>query len=143
MEITVVTQDTRGGVQPYAALAGALARAGHSVRAVAPAEYAWLFERRCVSCLPLDGMSTERSREVAIEAQGSRHGGLRTAARALAAMVPGWAVQIRDFAEGSDVLTGGVGGSVLGRPVAAALGVPWVPAHLQPVGMVNPATPAS
>jgi len=132
-----VTQDTRGGVQPYAALARALVDAGHSARAVAPAEYAWLFERVGVDCLPLDGMSSDESKEVALAAQSSRHGGLRTAARALVAKVPEWAAQIHGFAEGSDLLTGGVGGTVIGEPVAAALGVPWVPAHLQPVGMVN------
>ncbi len=137
MQLTVVTQDTRGGVQPYAALARALAEAGHGVRAVAPAEYAWLFERVGVECLSLEGMSSDESREVALAAQGSRHGGLRTAARALVAKVPEWAAQIHRFAEGSDLLTGGVGGAVIGVPVAAALQVPWVPAHLQPVGMVN------
>jgi len=132
-----MTQDTRGGVQPYAALARALVEAGHGVRAVAPADLAWLFERIGVSCLRLDGMETQRSTGVALEAQESRHGGLRQAARAIAARVPEWAVQVREFANGSDILTGGVGGSVIGLPVAAALEVPWVPAHLQPVGMLN------
>ena len=132
-----MTQDTRGGVQPYAALARALVEAGHSVRAVAPAEHAWLFERAGVSCLRLDGMGAETSHEVALQAQGSQHGGLRSAAKAIEQRVPGWAHQVRLFSEGSDILTGGVGGSVLGEPVAAAIGVPWVPAHLQPVGAVN------
>ena len=141
MQLTIVTQDTRGGVQPYAALARALIEAGHRVRAVAPTEYAWLFERVGVNCLPLEGMSSDESREVALAAQESRHGGLRTAARALVAKVPEWAGEIRRFADGSDILTGGVGGSVIGEPVAAALKVPWVPAHLQPVGMVNTTYP--
>jgi UDP:flavonoid glycosyltransferase YjiC (YdhE family) len=136
-----MTQDTRGGVQPYAALARALVEAGHGVRAVAPADLAWLFDRVGVSCLRLDGMSTGGSSEVALEAQGSRHGGLRSAARAIAERVPEWAVQVRRFADGSDILTGGVGGSIVGVPVAGAMGVPWVPAHLQPVGMLNPAYP--
>ncbi len=133
----MVTQDTRGGVQPYAALARALVEAGHAVRAVAPTEYAWLFERAGVACWSLDGMSSDESGEVALAAQSSRHGGLRTAARALVAKVPEWAAQIHRFSQGSDLLTGGVGGSVIGQPVAAALEVAWVPAHLQPVGMVN------
>ena len=137
VEITVVTQDTRGGVQPYAALARALVDVGHEVRAVAPAELAWLFERVGVSCLRLDGMAAESSRQAALEAQSGRHGGLRSAARAIAQRVPEWADQVRGFADGSDILTGGVGGSIVGAPVAAALGVPWVPAHLQPVGAVN------
>ena len=136
-----MTQDTRGGVQPYAALARALVDAGHAVRAVAPAEYAWLFDRVGVDCLPLDGMSSDESHDVALAAQSSRHGGLREAARALAAKVPGWAGEIYRFAEGSDILTGGVGGAVIGRPVADALRAPWVSAHLQPVGMVNTTYP--
>jgi sterol 3beta-glucosyltransferase len=141
VELTVMTQDTRGGVQPYAALAGALIESGHGVRAVAPSEHAWLFERIGVSCLRLEGMSAEQSREVALEAQGGQHGGLRSAAKAIVQRVPEWARQVRRFADGSDLLTGGVGGSVLGQPVAASMGVPWVPAHLQPVGAVNSAYP--
>ncbi len=137
MEITIVTQDTRGGVQPYAALAKSLVEAGHGVRAVAPADLAWLFERVGVSCLSLDGMSSEDSKKVALEVQGDRFGALRRATQAIAERVPGWAIEVRRFAEGSDILTGGVGGSVLGVPVASSLGVPWVPAHLQPVGMPN------
>lgn len=132
-----MTQDTRGGVQPYAALARALVDAGHAVRAVAPADLAWLFERIGVRCLRLDGMERRRITEVALQAQGSRLGGLRQASRAIAERVPEWALRARAFADGSDILTGGVGGSVIGLPVAAALGVPWVPAHLQPVGMLN------
>ena len=143
MEITVMTQDTRGGVEPYAALALALIEAGHSVRAVAPAEYTWLFERVGVRCLRLEGMPWEASQEVALEAQGGRHGGLRSAAKAIEQRVPDWARQARLFAEGSDILTGGVGGSVLGVPVAAAMGVPWVPAHLQPVGAINAQYPGA
>ena len=141
MKITVMTQDTRGGVQPYAALARALVEAGHEVQAVAPADLAWLFERNGVTCLALDGMPTELAREVALDSQGDRHGGLRKAAKAIAAKAPGWAVTVLEFAEGTDILTGGVGGAVLGQPVADALGVPWVPAHLQPVGLRNRAYP--
>ncbi|MGV8910126.1 MAG: glycosyltransferase [Propionicimonas sp.] len=137
MEITVVTQDTRGGVQPYAALARALVEAGHAVRAVAPAELAWLFERVGVSCLKLDGMGAAEAREAALEAQSGQHGGLRSASRAIAQRVPEWATQVRRFADGSDILTGGVGGSIIGAPVAASLGVAWVPAQLQPVGALN------
>lgn len=133
----MVTQDTRGGVQPYAALARALVDAGHGVRAVAPAELAWLFGRVGVDCLQLDGMAAGSSREAALQAQSGKHGGLRSAARAIVQRVPEWAGQVRRFADGSDILTGGVGGSILGEPVAAALGVPWVPAHLQPVGAIN------
>lgn len=137
MRITVVTQDTRGGVQPYAALAEGLVAAGHDVRAVAPAEYTWLFERVGISSLPLVGMGADESRDVALRAQGEGQGGLRSATRAIVQRVPEWAGLVRRFAEGSDILTGGVGGSILGEPVASAMGVPWVPAHLQPVGAVN------
>ncbi|MBW0115846.1 glycosyltransferase [Pseudonocardia abyssalis] len=43
MPIAVVALDTRGGVQPYAALALGLQEAGHEVRMVAPAEFTpWL-----------------------------------------------------------------------------------------------------
>ena len=58
-------------------------------------------------------------------------------------MVPAWAVAMREFAAGSDVVTGGVGGAVLGRPVAAAIDATWVWSQLQPVGLFNPAYPGA
>ena len=54
MRIAVLTNDTRGGVQPYAALAMGLRAAGHQVRAVAPAELTFLFGDRGIPVLPLD-----------------------------------------------------------------------------------------
>lgn len=54
MDLTIVCQDTRGGVQPYAALARGLVAAGHAVRAVAPADYAWLLG---ASRRPLPGVA--------------------------------------------------------------------------------------
>lgn len=133
MRIGLVTQDTRGGVQPYAALAAGLADAGHEVLAVAPSEYAWLFDDAGVEVHSLEGMSGEASREVALRAQQRGGGGLREAGRAIVARMPDWTRGAREFLDGVDLLAGGVGGAVMGVPLAQALGVRWIPAHLQPV----------
>lgn len=44
-------------------------------------------------------------------------------------------------AEGADLLMGGIGGSITGRPVAEKLGIPYVEAHLQPLGPATAAFP--
>ena len=82
-------------------------------------------------------MDADKVRQVALEAQGDRGGGLKRATAALRDQPPAWAAQVRDFAKGSDLITGGIGGSVLGEAAAASLGVPWVRAELQPIGTID------
>lgn len=142
MRLGMVTQDTRGGVQPYAALASALIARGHEVRAVAPHDLAWLFERVGAATLPLAGPDAATVRAIALEAQGARMGGLREAGRAVLERVPGWAAQARQHLAGVDAVLGGIGGSSIGRPVATALGVPWIAAELQPIAAPSRAYPA-
>lgn len=47
--------DTRGGVQPYVALALGLKKAGHDVRAIAPSDLASMFGEVAVPVAPLSG----------------------------------------------------------------------------------------
>ena len=55
MRIAVVCNDTRGGIQPYVALALGLRRAGHDVRAVAPSDLASMFRDVGLPVAPLSG----------------------------------------------------------------------------------------
>jgi UDP:flavonoid glycosyltransferase YjiC (YdhE family) len=55
MRIALVSFDTRGGIQPYVALALGLQRAGHDVRVVAPADYGPMIGARGLLHHPLTG----------------------------------------------------------------------------------------
>lgn len=140
MQICIVAVDTRGGVQPYAALALGLTRAGHGVRVVAPEDFTEWLTGLGLDAVPLTGRMDEAARAAA-EADFS--GGV--VPRGMRArLVEQSLVQARELlghAEGSDVLMGGIGGAVLGRDVAERLGVPFVHAHLHPVGLVSSALP--
>lgn len=57
MRVAIVCNDTRGGMQPYAALGTGLQRAGHEVRVVAPAEFAGMFAAAGLAFMPLSGPS--------------------------------------------------------------------------------------
>ncbi|OLR92615.1 hypothetical protein BJP25_21440 [Actinokineospora bangkokensis] len=140
MRICVVAVDTRGGVQPYAALALGLVRAGHEVRLVAPEDFTDWLTGMGLDARPLSGRMDEAARAAA---EAGYSGGV--VPRGMRArLVEQSLVQARELlghAEGSDVLLGGVGGSVLGRKVAERLGVPFVHAHVHPVGMVSSELP--
>jgi sterol 3beta-glucosyltransferase len=134
MRIAVVCNDTRGGVQPYVALAQGLARAGHNVSAVAPAEFASMFAEAGLAMAPLSG--SERAAELrstGIAEQGVV-AAMRLMARELPAQINQWTKETLAACAGSDVMTGGIGGMVVGLSVAEKLRIPFVETHLQPVG---------
>ncbi|MET8759527.1 glycosyltransferase [Lentzea sp. NPDC004782] len=140
MRICIVAVDTRGGVQPYAALAFGLTRAGHEVRVVAPEDFTDWLTGMGLDAVPLTGRMDEAARAAA-EA-GFSGGVVPRGMRAR--LVEQSVVQARELlghAEGSDVVMGGIGGGVLGQDVAERLGVPFVHAHLHPVGLVSAALP--
>lgn len=140
MQICVVAVDTRGGVQPYAALALGLTRAGHGVRIVAPEDFTGWLTGMGLDAAPLTGRMDEAARAAA-EA-GFSGGVVPRGMRAR--LVEQSVVQARELlghAEGSDVVMGGIGGAVLGQDVAERLGVPFVHAHLHPVGLVSSSLP--
>ncbi|WP_141939622.1 glycosyltransferase [Microbacterium sp. SLBN-154] len=127
MDVTIIANDTRGGVEPYLALGLEAAKRGHEVRAAAPDDYATAFAQAGIRFIPLSGVDRE-----AISAHADRSS-LREMGRHVADLVPVWARDVRDAAEGTDLLVAGIGGMGLARPVAAALGVPLLRAHLQPL----------
>jgi sterol 3beta-glucosyltransferase len=135
MKIAIVCNDTRGGVQPYVALAKGLAEAGYDVRTVAPAEFAPMFANISVPMHPLSGgEQAEKARSTGIAEQGVV-ATMRMMARELPAQINQWTRETLAACEGVDVITGGVGGMVMSLSVAEKLGVPFVETHLQPLGV--------
>ncbi|MCX2951401.1 glycosyltransferase [Lentzea sp. NEAU-D7] len=140
VQICIVAIDTRGGVQPYAALAGGLQRAGHQVRIAAPEDFTDWLTRLGLDAVPLTGRMEDAARAAAeagfsggVVPKGMREQMIQQSLR--------HARELLGYAENSDVLMGGVGGAVLGVDIAERLGVPFVHAHLQPVGTVSTALP--
>ncbi len=141
MKIAVLCNDTRGGIQPYLALAQGLKKVGHDVRAVAPSDFAPLFVESGIPATPLSGTSEA-------ELQGSTNisergiiATMRFMARELPARINTWTKETLEACEGADVITGGVGGMVIGLSVAEKLAVPFIETHLQPVGVVSDVYP--
>jgi sterol 3beta-glucosyltransferase len=141
MRIVLVCNDTRGGVQPYVALGKGLAKAGHTVRAVAPAEFAPMFAEASLAMAPLSGgEEANRLRSTAVAEQGVI-AAMRLLARELPAQINRWTQETLDGCEGAELITGGIGGMVTGVSVAEKLGVPFIETHLQPVGFPTDAYP--
>lgn len=131
--IAVICNDTRGGVQPYVALALGLKRAGHEVQAVAPADLAAMFTPVGIQCAPLSGSLDATLQQNRGAAEGGTISAMRLAARELPKHIATWTKETLDACASADVITGGVGGMVTGRGVAEKLRVPFITTHLQPV----------
>jgi sterol 3beta-glucosyltransferase len=140
MRIAVLCNDTRGGVQPYAGLVRGLLTAGYDVTCIAPVDLCGLFDSGArIAALP------ETADVAAFAATGLAEKGTMAAMRLMARELPRrlavWTRAARDACEGADILTGGIGGMAMGLPVAEAMGVPFIPAHLQPVDAPTQAYP--
>jgi sterol 3beta-glucosyltransferase len=141
MRIALLCNDTRGGVQPYVALGLGLRRAGHDVRAVAPSDLAALFAAVGIPVTPLSGSIESVLRRSGGVAERGMLATMRFAAQEMPARLRDWTRATLTACEGADVLTGGVGGMVIGASVAEKLGLPFVQTHLQPVAAPTDAYP--
>jgi sterol 3beta-glucosyltransferase len=142
MRIVLVCNDSRGGVEPYAALAIGLRDAGHDVRAVAPSALGHLFTDVGIPVTPLRGDVAAVVRASGGAAERGALASMLFAARQLGAVMETWLRETLAGCEGADVIIGGIGGMGTGIAVAEALGVPFLEAHLQPVGHPTDAYPA-
>ena len=133
MRIGIVANDTRGGIEPYAALAHRLKARGHEPRLIAPADFAPLVEGSGVPFAGLSGSSEQDIRSASAATQRGPIVSMRIVAAELGTRIRTWTRETLEAAEGVDALTGGVGGMVVGLGVADKLGVPFIPAHLQPI----------
>lgn len=135
MDITFIANDTRGGVEPYIALAREAASRGHRVSAAAPPDYEDQFVAAGVQFAPLRGADRE-----AITAAGGRVS-MREMGRLVSVLAEDWARDTAELARGSQVIVSGIGGMGLARPVAASIGAPVLRAHLQPLEAPSTAHP--
>ena len=130
MRIAVVAFDTRGGIQPYIALSLGLTDAGHDVTRITPASFADLITGHGVKHAATIGdteTGTRKARGVADMSSRDRNRFMRDQMRlTVGPTTDDVVVAARD----AEVLLGGVGGSITGRPVAELLKIPWVDAHL-------------
>lgn len=141
MRIALVSLDTRGGVQPYIALALGLQRAGHEVRLIAPSDFGPMLRARGVSHVPLTGNVEEVLRGSGGVAERGMLASMRFVQQETPRRVVQWARETLEACHGVDLITGGVGGMVAGLAVAERLGVPFLETHLQPIGAPTSAFP--
>ena len=142
MRIAIVCNDSRGGVQPYVGLALGLRKVGVQVHAVAPGSLAVMFEAVGVPVTRLSGDVQSVMRASGGAAEQGTLASVRFAARQLrTGIVDAWMRETHVGCEGADLILGGIGGMGTGLPVAEALGVPFVEAHLQPLGVPTEAYP--
>ncbi|MEQ4724591.1 glycosyltransferase [Nonomuraea sp. B19D2] len=139
IKVLVLTHGTRGDVQPYAALALALKRAGHEPVLGAPAAMAGLADPHGIAFAPLhDGPNTLIDDPDIRQAIETNYRGLRGTKIALQVMrrsKPLMAAVFDDMAtvaeHGADLVVHAPG--IPAQHLAERLGVPAVPAVLQPV----------
>lgn len=140
MRIAVLALDTRGGVQPYTVLALGLQAAGHDVRMVVHADAAAGISARGLATVPLAGHAEEAVRESGASEMNlvSRNRFMR---RMMRESIGEQARQALDGCADVDVLTAGIGGSVIAVALAEKVGRPFVEAQLQPIGPPTAAFP--
>ena len=141
MRIAVCCNDTRGGVQPYLALALGLRQAGHDVRAIAPGDLVGMFSDVGLPVTPLAGSIAAALESSPGAAEGGSVSSMRMSAREMPKVIKTWADQTLEACEGVELITGGLGGMVTGLPAAEKLGVRFVRAELQPIDAPTAAYP--
>ncbi len=134
MRIAIASNDSRGGVQPYLALAMGLRAAGHDVRLIAPANFASMVAGTGVEYAPLSGDVETEARRIGVEAHGSPLRGMRVVAHAMEGRIAVWTREAYAACVGMDLVLGGVGGMAVALSAAEKAGAPFIEAHLQPVG---------
>jgi sterol 3beta-glucosyltransferase len=131
--IAILSLDTRGGIQPYIALALGLQRAGHHVQMLAPESFVGMIESRGLWVSPLTGDIEAAVRGSGGAAEQGPLASIQYARRESARHVAIWMREALSACDGVDLITGGIGGMIVGESVAEKLGVPFVQTHLQPV----------
>jgi len=141
MRIAVCCNDTRGGVQPYVALALGLRAAGHDVRAVAPGDLVGLFGDVGIPVTGLAGSIEAAQKNSGGAAEGGSVSSMRLSAREMPKVIKTWSDQTLEACQGVELITGGLGGMVTGLPSAEKLGVRFIRAELQPIDAPTDAYP--
>lgn len=133
LKISIVCNDTRGGVQPYVALAEGLRKIGVNVSAVAPGHLANMFSDRAFEVQHLSG-TKEDVREVGKRvAEAGALGSMKIVLSELSSRIETWTAEVLAGCREADAITGGIGGMVIGKSVAEKLNKPFIETHLQPI----------
>ena len=146
MKISILSYGTRGDIQPYLALALALAEAGHQVRLAAPAMFAEMVEQyvpqndpqRSVDFFPLPGDPTQLMRSagslspLTMLLPGALRQGL-TVVNFIGPVIPQLIRAAREAVEGADLVIHTLLTAVIGHQIARSLGVHDVSALVFPV----------
>ena len=135
MRIVIVANDSRGGVQPYLALGVGLRRAGHEPVILAPSDFAGMAEEAGIPFAPLSGSVEEAARRLGGGGQSVGLRTMRVAAREMQGLLATWTREALAACEGNDLVLGGIGGMAVARSSAEKLRIPFVEAHLQPLGI--------
>lgn len=135
--LALVAMDTRGGVQPYFALALGLQRAGHDVRVIAPEDFQSVGAKLGLAVHPTSGSMEDVLRLTRGVAERGALATMRLAKVETARRMRLWAGEVLEGARGSELMLGGVGGMIAGLSVADKLGIPFLEAHLQPIGQAT------
>ncbi|QJE72518.1 glycosyltransferase family 1 protein [Aerophototrophica crusticola] len=137
MIVTVTALGSRGDVQPFAALAVALAGRGHEVRLVTHAQFEGLVAGRGVTLHPVTGniqddLDSEAGRRMFDEGASpvAVAGAMRDMVKRYASE---WALIGREASRGADVLVPGGGSALTATAVSEAWGIPYVAAYPQPL----------
>lgn len=137
MDLTFIANDTRGGVEPYLALAAEAHSRGHFVRFVAPPQYRARVPEFGAAFTALRG--AEAAQTAALEGNIS----LREMAKRVEVLTAEWAVETAAAVEGTDAVLSGIGGMALARPVARCVDATLIRAHLQPLDAPSSAYPGA
>jgi len=134
MDIALLLIDSRGGVQPYLALALGLRRAGHGVRVIAPSGYMPMVRACGLDAHPLSGDIEALIRGSGAVTERGTVASIRFGVAQLRRYVADWTREAERACSGVDLIAAGIGGEAIGLAVAEKLGVPFIEAHLHPVG---------
>ncbi|HEY0526713.1 MAG TPA: glycosyltransferase [Stellaceae bacterium] len=137
MRITVLAPGSRGDVQPFAALGGALARAGHEIRIVADRGFAPLMRLAGgVEHVPVSGdirSLLQAERKLVFE-QGRNPVALaRSFFKVGRDLALRWGEEGLAACRGADAILTGDGAAFFGASVAEKSGVPLIQTYLQPL----------
>lgn len=136
MNIAIVCIDTRGGVQPYLALAIGLKDAGHCVRFVAPTSYESFVTARDINFHGLSGDLMGVVQTEGDAGRGTDQGFLRghlLMIRTVTARIIQWTAEVYEACRGCDVILSGFGGMLAAEGVAEKYKIPLLQAHVQPL----------
>ncbi|MFO0762744.1 MAG: glycosyltransferase [Byssovorax sp.] len=136
MRVTLIAPGSRGDIEPYLALGGGLARAGHTVRVVTTMDHDVLVRERGFELFSIP-VSVERALQARDASASIEGGGVVASFKQFAEIArraaQHMAEQSLEAGAGADLLVTGFSGAFMAEGVAARLGIPLVQAYNVPL----------